>query len=120
MGELVTIIIVVFGILQIILFFKMWGMTNNVNDIAKKIKHPDFVEKAREAYAYGNEKAAKIFIERAVFLSLEPVANDRLDYSNGSFSLRADESIKRHSKYCEEIGIEIPNFEKYKDREIYR
>ena len=29
----VSIIIIVFGILQIILFFKLWGMTNNINEI---------------------------------------------------------------------------------------
>lgn len=31
------IIIIVFGILQIVLFFKLWGMTNRVNDIYFKI-----------------------------------------------------------------------------------
>lgn len=29
----VSIVIIVFGILQIILFFKIWGMTNNVSEI---------------------------------------------------------------------------------------
>lgn len=33
METLLAIIIVVFGLLQIILFFKIWGMTNDVNDI---------------------------------------------------------------------------------------
>lgn len=33
MFTFVGIIIIVFGILQIILFFKVWGMTNNVNEI---------------------------------------------------------------------------------------
>ncbi len=33
MFTFIGIIIIVFGILQIILFFKMWGMTNNVNEI---------------------------------------------------------------------------------------
>ena len=28
-------VIVVFGILQIILFFKLWGMTNDVRNISK-------------------------------------------------------------------------------------
>lgn len=46
MFTFVGIIIIVFGILQIILFFKVWGMTNNVNEmknmmelfIKKKVK----------------------------------------------------------------------------------
>lgn len=31
----VSIVIIVFGILQIILFFKIWGMTNNVSELKK-------------------------------------------------------------------------------------
>ncbi len=39
MEELTTIlgiVILIFGLLQIILFFKLWGMTNDVNAIMKK------------------------------------------------------------------------------------
>ena len=31
----VSIVIIVFGVLQIILFFKLWGMTNDVANINK-------------------------------------------------------------------------------------
>lgn len=34
----VSIIIIIFGILQIILFFKLWGMTNNIFEIKELIK----------------------------------------------------------------------------------
>lgn len=33
----VSIVIIVFGILQIILFFKLWEMTNDVKEIRKAI-----------------------------------------------------------------------------------
>jgi len=33
----VSIIIIVFGILQIILFFKLWGMTNDVRKLRKQV-----------------------------------------------------------------------------------
>lgn len=40
----VSVVMIVFGVLQIILFFKMWGMTNNVSRITRilesKITHP--------------------------------------------------------------------------------
>lgn len=36
METLVSIVIIVFGILQIILFFKIWGMTNDVKAIKEK------------------------------------------------------------------------------------
>ena len=35
MMEFLSIVMLVFGILQIILFFKIWGMTNNVSFIRK-------------------------------------------------------------------------------------
>ena len=35
---LVSIIIIVFGILQIILFFKIWGMTNDVREIKNMLE----------------------------------------------------------------------------------
>ena len=34
----ISIIFIVFGILQIILFFKMWGMTNNVSRITRLLE----------------------------------------------------------------------------------
>ncbi len=37
MEVLVTLIIIVFGVLQIILFFKLWGMTNDVSALRKKL-----------------------------------------------------------------------------------
>lgn len=38
MIEFLTIVLLVFGVLQIILFFKMWGMTNDVNKIKEKLE----------------------------------------------------------------------------------
>lgn len=34
----VSIVIIVFGILQIILFFKVWGMTNDIKEIKNLIE----------------------------------------------------------------------------------
>ena len=36
MIDFLTIILLIFGVLQIILFFKVWGMTNDINDIRNK------------------------------------------------------------------------------------
>ena len=38
----VSIVIIVFGILQIILFFKLWGMTNDVKKIRKSLPNVSF------------------------------------------------------------------------------
>jgi len=38
MDFILSLVIIVFGILQIILFFKIWGMTNNIAEITDIIK----------------------------------------------------------------------------------
>ena len=47
-------IIIAFGIMQIILFSKIWGMTNNVNRIWKKIDSKDFLSEACITYIKGD------------------------------------------------------------------
>lgn len=42
METFMTIVFLVFGILQIILFFKVWGMTNNVKKIKEAFLEKDF------------------------------------------------------------------------------
>ena len=36
MIDFLTIKLLIFGVLQIILFFKVWGMTNDIKDIRNK------------------------------------------------------------------------------------
>lgn len=36
MVDFLTIILLIFGVLQIILFFKVWGMTNDIKEIRNK------------------------------------------------------------------------------------
>ena len=55
MYEFVSIVIIVFGILQIILFFKVWAMTNNVKNILDVLNSKDTREitadgKAEKSY----------------------------------------------------------------------
>lgn len=38
MIDFLTIVLLIFGVLQIILFFKVWGMTNDVNCIKQKLE----------------------------------------------------------------------------------
>ena len=44
MYEFVSIIIIIFGVLQIILFFKVWAMTNNVKNILNVLNSKDIRE----------------------------------------------------------------------------
>lgn len=62
MFTFVGIIIIVFGILQIILFFKMWIMTDNVKKIKDAIQisgYPSGVSPAKVEFILGNTEKAK-------------------------------------------------------------
>lgn len=65
---------IAFGILQIILFFKIWGMTNNVKRIWKKIDNKDFLSDACVSYIKGNLEeterlANEAFLQEVALLS---------------------------------------------------
>ncbi len=52
MINFLTIVLLVFGVLQIILFFKVWGMTNDIKEIRNKyLKDEDEKRKSEVDYA---------------------------------------------------------------------
>lgn len=51
MVDFLTIILLIFGVLQIILFFKVWGMTNDIKEIRNKYLKDDD-EKRRQKAEY--------------------------------------------------------------------
>ena len=64
MEELLTftgIVMIVFGLLQIILFFKVWRMTNDVNKLKKTIQKDisPGISPARIEFIIGNKEKAK-------------------------------------------------------------
>lgn len=63
------LILIVVGILQIILFFKVWNMTKNISLIATKFigeyKYLDYINLAKEELYFGNQDKAKEYFQRA-------------------------------------------------------
>ena len=60
METFMTIVFLVFGILQIILFFKIWGMTNNVKKIKEAFLEKDFPAEYLLVKPYlGDKEAAR-------------------------------------------------------------
>lgn len=112
------IVMIAFGILQIILFFKLWGMTNNVKRIWNKIDtENDNLSEACLSYVKGDiDQTEKLlndsFIQNATFLYK----------SSDSYEDWVNEYNKLEEKYTKvfnKIGRPLPDFEKYKDRNTY-
>ena len=49
MIDFLTIILLIFGVPQIILFFKVWGMTNDIKEIMNKYLKDEDENRRREA-----------------------------------------------------------------------
>lgn len=56
--EFLSIVMLIFGILQIILFFKIWGMTNDISKIRSVIEKKIQQEKVVKQNKIHNEKIA--------------------------------------------------------------
>ena len=63
MVDFLTIILLIFGVLQIILFFKVWGMTNDIKEIRNKyLKDED--EKRRQKAEYDPTPKSAVGLKR--------------------------------------------------------
>ena len=67
----VSIVIIVFGILQIILFFKLWGMTNDVKKIRKSLPNVSSdLSTAKMEFIIGNTDKAKEMLKKEFVLDV--------------------------------------------------
>lgn len=111
------IVIIAFGILQIILFFKVWGMTNNVKRIWKKIDNKDFLSNACISYIKGDleetEKLAnEAFLQEVALLSKSSESYE--DWLNGYKELK-----DKYTRLFKKIDKPTPDFGKYEDPKMY-
>lgn len=114
MNTLVSIIIIVFGILQIILFFKVWGMTNDVKKIKDKQYSIDKTNMAQIEYMKGNTSKAKELLDDDLFDSILNVRKSTNYYPE--FIKNIDSISEVYDKLYRAMGLEMPNIEKYKEK----
>lgn len=93
MENLLAIIFIVFGILQIILFFKIWIMTDNIKDIRDKIvgntfERPSYYEDEQESFRKFKDEGHAIIIatgQRVIIYGMTKDGKYKC-YSGGSAS----------------------------------
>mgnify|MGYP007023310743 CR=1 FL=1 len=84
------IVMIVFGILQIILFFKIWGMTNNVKRIWKKIDNKDFLSDACVSYIKGNLEETERLANEAFLQEVALLSKSSESYEDNREKNKAD------------------------------
>lgn len=103
MINFLTIVLLIFGVLQIILFFKVWGMTNKVSSIEKVLY------KYEQDYRYlmligENEKAFTLIKEKLT----SKLIDMRTELNLPSFANKADEIIPQYIEKAQKTGFELP------------
>ena len=98
-----SIVVIVFGILQIILFFKVWIMTNDVQAIKKRISSNEYTIKE---YIIMDDKDTAF---KAIKEELVKRLNEIYPYysKKENFVKRID-FVDEYVGYAKEIGRELP------------
>lgn len=114
MIDFLTIILLVFGVLQIILFFKIWAMTNDVTKITKKLQcDKDKTWSVRRALLCGDKELAKKELVNCII-------NDFELFGDGGYGFNSVEDIiSKYKPAFKQLEIEIPenlkNIKSYSD-----
>lgn len=120
MFTFVGIIIIVFGVLQIILFFKMWGMTNDVKQIKNGLPHaPNNIPLAKIENALGNVDKAKELIRRDFIIDLYDIYKNAVDAEWGKSNIVEDIYLKEYDKLKQLYAKRFANIEEYIDFSKY-
>lgn len=111
MAEFVSIIIIVFGLLQIILFFKVWGMTNKVSAIKLKLEENSLYTAARKAYVLGDLVKAKALLDECYAEGV--ILVKQTSAYGGEYETKFNDLNDRYTKVYKKMGIEMPDLSKF-------
>lgn len=116
-GLITAIVLIAFGILQIVLFFKIWEMTNDVKKITTKFLSNNLLDEAQFEYLRGNtEEAEKLFLE-SFYRELMKNHNSRLTYYEKK---QKDENIySYYQSLAGKTGFKMPDKENYNQPEKF-
>lgn len=103
----IAIVSLVCSILTIILFFKVWGMCNNVSAIKKRLENSEILPSELIFLAETNDASFDKMLAKAIYNALRNVSRD-FEYSDW------EDGYKKRYKYwvelCSEQGWQFPEF----------
>lgn len=114
METLLAIIFIVFGILQIILFFKIWGMTNDVREMKKNQQLEPKSIKARIAYLRGDKELAQRLMDEYFFEEARDFATSDIYDFKKNYTIHVESCSNLYAN----MGLKAPDFEKYKNEDL--
>lgn len=106
-----SIIIIAFGVLQIILFFKVWGMTNDVGKLRKNIIG-NSLDEAHKQIIIGNKDKAFDIYKRLYAEELIRISIESSDYFEEYHSRLVEKYKYELSKLGDEYSIDFAKYDK--------
>lgn len=110
----VSIVVIVFGILQIILFFKIWGMTDNVGKIKDMLESRSFNSPVADNEVQANDRVQDDPLEE-IEIPNDINVGDRITRLSDGKEMIVD-SIKDGKYFCKASRLE--GYKYYKREEI--
>ena len=114
---ILSIFLVVFGVLQIILFFKVWGMTNNVKMIKDNLTQDDsLIDDSVESKVcfhllQGDKETAKRLIITQFVKAIDEAYTEMLIQGTNPdkfFEIDLTPLVKEFKKRMQSVGMELP------------
>lgn len=112
METILAIIFVVFGVLQIILFFKVWSMTDDVKSIKNILSSNDLKAKAQILVLKGEMPEAKNVLDESFLFELTKYESKKYDNYYDYY----DEITAEYKEIYESLGLAPLDFEKMREK----
>lgn len=107
------IVILLLYILPVILFFKLWKMTNNVQLMKNKICNLDKTHQAKVAFMEGDTTNAQRLLDRAFYEEVITLAAQ--GKNNTIYQRNYPLVVSRFRKLYYRLELTAPDFEIYED-----
>jgi hypothetical protein len=116
MGEteiiIISVIIIAASVLQIILFFKIWAMTNDVRALRENsVGHSNFVFEIRKLILLGEKKKAADILLNQFIRKIKDLNYDDLNANDGEYYKedlnRKDKDFDKAKKELEHVFLKI-------------
>ncbi len=128
MVTLLSILALIFAVLQIILFFKLWGMTNDIRVMKQNIQG---VEYDFNHYMLLDEREKAFNLVKSRLLKVLMINKEANNNNKASFVESSKWHINKYTKMADATGYELPAhmrdaeafwdyLNKIKDATIYR
>lgn len=108
-----SVILIIFGVLQIILFFKIWGMTNDVKELKNEFISIPSKWALNKAVLKGDKHKIAEILFNAMFIRLQKAYDDTIPDIDGSkkeiFAEQISTIKKEYKERYMKYGITFPD-----------